>query len=168
MAILDILLFPDPRLRTKAKPIQQVTTKLQQLVDDMFETMYDAPGIGLAATQVNVHRQVIVIDTSEDKSNPLCFINPKIIHLEGRTTYDEGCLSVPAIYETVQRAEKIIVEALDRNGESFTLETDGLLAICIQHEIDHLKGKLFVDYLSSLKRQRIAKKLDKQHRQQPA
>jgi peptide deformylase len=155
-------------LRTKAKPIQQVTTKLQQLVDDMFETMYDAPGIGLAATQVNVHRQVIVIDTSEDKSNPLCFINPKIIHLEGRTTYDEGCLSVPAIYETVQRAEKIIVEALDRNGESFTLETDGLLAICIQHEIDHLKGKLFVDYLSSLKRQRIAKKLDKQHRQQPA
>ncbi|MEK7991555.1 MAG: peptide deformylase [Thiotrichaceae bacterium] len=168
MAILNILYFPDPRLRTEAKPIQQVTSKLQQLIDDMFETMYEAPGIGLAATQVNVHRQLIVIDISEDKSNPLCFINPKIIHLEGQTTYDEGCLSVPAIYETVQRAEKVIVEALDRNGEPFTLEADGLLAICIQHEVDHLKGKLFVDYISPLKRQRIAKKLDKQHRQQAA
>ncbi|WP_353572621.1 peptide deformylase [Candidatus Albibeggiatoa sp. nov. BB20] len=168
MAILDILYFPDPRLRTEAKPVKQVTPKLQQFVDDMFETMYEAPGIGLAATQVNVHRQVIVIDTTEDKSNPLCFINPKITRLEGNTSYDEGCLSVPAVYETIQRAEKVTVEALNREGEAFTLEADGLLAICIQHEVDHLKGKLFVDYLSSLKRQRIAKKLDKQNRQQPA
>ncbi|MCV6636904.1 peptide deformylase [Candidatus Albibeggiatoa sp. nov. NOAA] len=168
MAILDILHFPDPRLRTEAKPIKQVTPKVQQLVDDMFETMYKAPGIGLAATQVNVHRQVIVIDTTEDKSNPLCFINPKITQLQGDTTYDEGCLSVPSIYETIHRAEKITVEALNREGETFTLEADGLLAICIQHEIDHLKGKLFVDYLSPLKRQRIAKRLDKQNRSKAA
>jgi len=168
MAVLDILHFPDPRLRTEAKPIKQVTLKVQQLVDDMFETMYKAPGIGLAATQVNVHRQVIVIDTSEDKTAPLCLINPQITQLEGDTTYDEGCLSVPAIYETVHRAAKVTVEALNRDGEPFTLEASGLLAICIQHEIDHLKGKLFVDYISPLKRQRIAKKLEKQNRQQAA
>ncbi len=164
MALLDILIFPDPRLRTEAKPVKQVTPKVRKLVDDMFETMYQAPGIGLAATQVNVHRQVVVIDVSEDKTNPLCLINPKIIQSQGDATYDEGCISVPNVYETVLRAANVTVEALNQNGEPFILEASGLLAICIQHEIDHLKGKLFVDYLSPLKRQRIAKRLEKQNR----
>ena len=166
MAILDILEFPDPRLRTVAKPVLQVDDAVRQLTDDMLETMYAAPGIGLAATQVNVHQQVVVIDVSEDNSSPLVFINPQIIELGGdEHEYDEGCLSVPGFYETVSRPEKVRVKAIDRDGKSFEIEPEGLLAVCIQHEMDHLQGKLFVDYLSSLKRQRIKKKLEKQHKQ---
>lgn len=161
MPKLDILHFPDERLRTVAKPVEQVDDNIRQLVDDMFETMYDAPGIGLAATQVNVHQQVIVIDVSMEKDQPLCLINPEIIEKDGVEEREEGCLSVPGVYDTVQRADHIRVRALDRNGESFELETGELLAVCIQHEMDHLKGKLFVDYLSPLKRQRIKKKLTK-------
>jgi peptide deformylase len=165
MSLLTILHFPDDRLRTVAKPVERVDDKLRSIIDDMFETMYEAPGIGLAATQVNFHQRLIVIDVSEDKSQPLVFINPEILEKEGVEEMDEGCLSVPGIYEKVQRADKVKVRALDRNGESFEMEADGLLAVCIQHEIDHLDGKLFVDYLSSLKRQRIKKKLEKQLRQ---
>ncbi len=165
MAILEILEFPDPRLRTQAKPVTQVDDRIRKLVDDMFETMYDAPGIGLAASQINVHERVIVIDVSEDKSQPLVFINPEITVLdEERQTYDEGCLSIPGFYETVERPGHIRVSALDREGKPFTLEPQGLLAVCIQHEIDHLNGKLFVDYVSPMKRDRIRKKLEKQHR----
>jgi len=167
MAIRDILEFPDPRLRTQAAVVDVVDDTVRQLIDDMFETMYDAPGIGLAATQINVHQQVIVIDTSEDKSEPLVFVNPVITVLdETPDEYDEGCLSVPGFYETVVRPQKVRVEALDREGKPFTIEPLGLLAVCIQHEIDHLNGKLFVDYLSSMKRQRIRKKLEKRHREQ--
>lgn len=165
MANLTILHFPDERLRTVAKPIEQVDDQLRSLIDDMFETMYDAPGIGLAATQVNVHKRLIVIDVSEEKNEPLVLINPEILEKSGEEEMDEGCLSVPGIYERVQRADRVKVRALDRHGETFELETGGLLAVCIQHEIDHLDGKLFVDYLSSLKRQRIRKKLEKQLRQ---
>lgn len=165
MANLTILHFPDERLRTVAKPVEQVDDNLRALIDDMFETMYDAPGIGLAATQVNVHQRLIVIDVSEEKNEPLVLINPEILEKTGVEEMDEGCLSVPGIYEKVQRADRIKVRALDRHGKPFELETDGLLAVCIQHEIDHLDGKLFVDYLSSLKRQRIRKKLEKQLRQ---
>ncbi len=165
MANLTILHFPDERLRTVAKPVEQVDDALRALIDDMFETMYDAPGIGLAATQVNVHKRLVVIDVSEEKNEPLVLINPEIIAREGDEEMDEGCLSVPGIYETVRRADRIKVRALNRHGEAFELETDGLLAVCIQHEIDHLDGKLFVDYLSTLKRQRIRKKLEKQMRQ---
>ena len=161
MALLDILHFPDDRLRTKARPVEQVDDSVRQLVDDMFETMYEAPGIGLAATQVNVHQRIIVIDVSLEKDQPLVLINPEIIEKDGVEEREEGCLSVPGVYETVQRADHIRVKALDRNGEPFELETGDLLAVCIQHEIDHLDGKLFVDYLSSLKRQRIKKKLEK-------
>ena len=157
--------FPDSRLRNVAGPVEKVDDEIRQLVDDMFETMYDAPGIGLAAIQINVPQRVIVIDISEDKSEPLCLINPEILEKEGEESMDEGCLSVPEIYETVTRAEKIRVRALDRDGKSFEMDADGLLAVCIQHEIDHLDGKLFVDYLSNLKRQRIRKKLEKQSRQ---
>ncbi len=164
MALLEILHFPDPRLRTQAKPVQQVDERLRRLVDDMLETMYQAPGIGLAATQVNVHKRVIVIDTSKEQDQPLVFINPEILRTEGVEEMDEGCLSVPGIYDRVQRAERIRVRALDLHGETFELDADGLLAVCIQHEIDHLDGKLFVDYLSQLKRQRIRKKLEKQRR----
>ncbi len=165
MAVLEILEFPDPRLRTRAKPVAAVTDATRQLIDDMFETMYDAPGIGLAATQVNVHERLLVIDISENRDQPLVFINPEITVLEPRLgEYDEGCLSVPGFYETVNRPERVQVTALDRNGDSFTRELEGLLAICLQHEIDHLDGKLFVDYLSPLKRQRIRKKLEKQQR----
>ena len=165
MAILDILHFPDPRLRNKAKPVTVVTNAIRRLVDDMFETMYQAPGIGLAATQVNVAKQVLVIDLSEEKDEPLCLINPEIIEKDGVEQMEEGCLSVPGVYEPVSRAAHIRVRALNREGESFELEADGLLAVCIQHEMDHLAGKLFVDYLSSLKRQRIRKKLEKESRQ---
>ena len=161
MALLEILKFPDERLRTRAKPVETVTPEVQQLVDDMFETMYAAPGIGLAATQVNVHQRIVVIDVSAEKDQPLCFINPEIVVKDGVEQYEEGCLSVPGIYETVERAEHIKVKALNREGESFELETGELLAICIQHELDHLEGKLFVDYLSPLKRNRIKKKLEK-------
>jgi len=165
MAKREILHFPDSRLRNVAGPVEKVDDEIRQLVDDMFETMYDAPGIGLAAIQINVPQRVIVIDISEDKSEPLCLINPEILDKEGEESMDEGCLSVPEIYETVTRAEKIRLRALDRDGKSFEMDADGLLAVCIQHEIDHLDGKLFVDYLSNLKRQRIRKKLEKQSRQ---
>lgn len=165
MAVLEILAFPDPRLRTEAKPVTEVTDATRTLIDDMFETMYEAPGIGLAATQVNVHQRLLVIDVSENRDQPLVFINPEITVLDPQTgEYDEGCLSVPGFYETVQRPQRISATALDRNGESFTRELEGLLAICLQHEIDHLNGKLFVDYLSPLKRQRIRKKLEKAQR----
>ena len=165
MAILDVLHFPDPRLRNKARPVERVGTEIHRLVNDMFETMYDAPGIGLAAPQVNVSKEIVVIDVSEERDNPLCFINPQILERRGSEEMEEGCLSVPGIYEPVQRAEWIRVRALDRDGKAFELETAGILAVCIQHEIDHLNGKLFVDYLSSLKRQRIRKKLEKARRQ---
>ena len=165
MAVLEILEFPDPRLRTEAKPVAQVTNTSRALIDDMFETMYEAPGIGLAATQVNVHQRILVIDVSEERDQPHVFINPRITILDPELgEYDEGCLSVPGFYETVNRPQKVEVTALDRNGEHFTKELSGLLAICLQHEIDHLDGKLFVDYLSPLKRQRIRNKLEKSQR----
>jgi|SRR5690625_1844539 len=165
MAILDILHYPDERLRTVARPVETVDAEVRQLVDDMFDTMYDAPGIGLAATQVNVHRRVIVVDVSEDGSEPHVFINPEIIVRDGVEEMQEGCLSVPGYYDTVQRADSITVRALDRDGCPFELDADGLLAVCIQHEIDHLDGKLFVDYLSEMKRKRLRKKLAKQARE---
>lgn len=166
MALRPILHFPDPRLRHKAQPVKQVTAHTQTLIDDMLETMYAAPGIGLAATQINVAKRVIVIDISPEQNAPHIFINPEIITATGQRTYEEGCLSVPDAYEEVSRADTIQVKAISREGDTFQLETDGLLATCIQHEIDHLDGKLFVDYLSQLKRQRIKKKLEKQQRQQ--
>jgi peptide deformylase len=165
MAILDILTFPDPRLRKKARPVEQVDGQIRQLIDDMLETMYAAPGIGLAATQVDVQRQVIVIDVSEGHDTPLCFINPRILTREGSEQMDEGCLSVPGFFETVTRAERVTVEALDRDGHPFRLDADGLLAVCIQHELDHLDGKLFVDHISILKRQRIRHRLEKQRKE---
>ena len=159
MALLQILHFPDPRLRKKALPVDEVNDQVRQTVEDMFETMYDAPGIGLAATQVDIQEQIIVIDISEDRSDPLCLINPEIISKDGAEEMQEGCLSVPGIFENVQRYEHITVRALDREGEEYTLDANGLLAVCIQHEMDHLEGKLFVDYLSPLKMQRIKKKM---------
>jgi peptide deformylase len=165
MTTLDILHFPDPRLRKVARPVEQVNDSVRQLVDNMLETMYAAPGIGLAATQVNVDKRVVVIDISEEKDQPLCLINPEVLELQGVEEMEEGCLSVPGIYETVQRAEQVRVRALDRDGQTIELEADGLLAVCIQHEIDHLDGKLFVDYVSQLKRSRIRKKLEKEQRQ---
>lgn len=165
MAILDILRYPDKRLRTVAKQVDTVDETIKALVEDMFETMYEAPGIGLAATQVDFHQQIIVIDVSEEKDQPLCLINPEILEEEGTERCDEGCLSVPDIYETVERAEKVIVRALDQNGDEYTLQADGLLAVCIQHEMDHLKGRLFIDYLSPLKFQRVKKRLLKQQRE---
>jgi len=165
MALLEILEFPDPRLRTIAKPVVTVDDSVRQLIDNMFETMYACPGIGLAATQVNVHRRIVVIDVSEDKDQPLVFINPEVTVLgEDQAPYDEGCLSVPGFYETVERPTEVKVNALDRDGKPFEMYPDGLLAVCIQHELDHLNGKLFVDYISQIKRQRIRKKLEKQHR----
>lgn len=165
MAVLEILEFPDPRLRTTAAPVESVTDATRKLLDDMLETMYAAPGIGLAATQVNVHERIIVIDLSDDQSAPEVFINPEITVIdETLTQYDEGCLSVPGYYESVSRPGSVSVTALGRDGKPFTKEVDGLLATCLQHEIDHLNGKLFVDYLSSLKRQRIRKKLEKDQR----
>jgi peptide deformylase len=165
MAVLEILEFPDPRLRTVAAPVDEVTDATRALIDDMLETMYDAPGIGLAATQVNVHQRILVIDVSEDHTEPRVFINPEVEVLDPQLgEYDEGCLSVPGFYETVNRPQRVRVSALDRNGEPYTEELDGLLAICLQHEIDHLDGKLFVDYLSPLKRNRIRKKLEKDQR----
>ena len=165
MAVLEILEFPDPRLRTEARPIAKVTDATRVLIDDMLETMYEAPGIGLAATQVNVHQRLLVIDISEDHSDPQVFINPEVTVLDAELgEYDEGCLSVPGYYETVNRPQQVEVTALDRHGKTFTRELNGLMAICLQHEIDHLNGKLFVDYLSPLKRQRIRKKLEKSQR----
>ena len=164
MAILDILNYPDPRLHTVAKPVKEVTTAVKRLLDDMAETMYSAPGIGLAATQVNQHLQIIIIDTSEAKDSLRVFINPKIIDKSGEQDYEEGCLSVPGIYENVTRSAKVKVEALDRDGQAFMIEAEGLLSICIQHEMDHLLGKVFVEYLSPLKRNRIKNKMLKQRR----
>jgi len=167
MSILEILEYPDSRLRNIAKPVKDIDSQINTLIDDMFETMYDAPGIGLAATQVNKHIQLIVMDLSEEKNDPMVFINPEITILEGESEkMQEGCLSVPGFYEDVSRIEHVLINALDRQGNSFKIEATGLLAVCIQHEMDHLNGKLFVDYLSSLKRNRIKKKLEKIHKAQ--
>jgi peptide deformylase len=162
--MLTILEFPDPRLRTHAQPVTVFDQKLLDLIDAMFATMYEAPGIGLAATQVDVHKQLLVLDVSDEKNQPLVLINPVITAHEGSQVYQEGCLSVPGIFADVERADRITITALDRHGEPFTLDADGLLAVCIQHEMDHLIGKLFVDYLSPLKRELVRKKLDKQRR----
>lgn len=162
MALLPILHYPDPRLRTKAAAVDVVDESVRTLIDDLLETMYAASGIGLAATQVNVHQRVLVVDVSDPRDQPLAFVNPRIEQAEGEQERDEGCLSVPGFFETVTRAERIRVAALNRQGEPFELEADGLLAVCIQHECDHLDGKLFVDYISNLKRQRIKSKLRKQ------
>ena len=164
MALLQILEFPDPRLRTRALPVTHVDTALRTLIDDMFETMYAAPGIGLAATQVNVAKRVLVLDLSEKHDQPLALINPEVLERTGVEETEEGCLSVPGYFDKVTRAEKIRVRALDRNGKQLDFEAEGLLAVCIQHEIDHLDGKLFVDYLSELKRTRIRKKLEKERK----
>lgn len=165
MAILEILEYPDPRLRTKAAPVAEVDARIRKIVDDMFDTMYQAPGIGLAATQVNVHERIITIDVSEDKSEPLVFINPEITVLDGEPeTMQEGCLSVPGFYEDVTRIEHCLVKATGRDGQPFEMECRGLLAVCIQHEVDHLEGKLMVDYISPLKRNRIKDKLEKKHK----
>jgi len=158
MAQLPILEYPDPRLRIRAEPVTEFDPALRQLVADMLETMYTAPGIGLAATQVNVHRRILVADVSEEGNAPICLVNPEILSAEGRVTYEEGCLSVPEVFEAVERAERIRVRACNEHGQAIELEADGLLAICIQHEMDHLEGKLFVDYLSTLKRDRLKKK----------
>jgi len=167
MSILEILEYPDTRLRNIAKPVKNIDKQVNALIDDMFETMYDAPGIGLAATQVNKHIQLIVMDISEEKNDPLVFINPEITILDGKAEkMQEGCLSVPGFYEDVSRIEHVLINALDRQGNKFEIEVTGLLAVCIQHEMDHLNGKLFVDYLSSLKRNRIKKKLEKIHKAQ--
>jgi peptide deformylase len=164
MAKLPIIEFPDPRLRTVAKPVAQVDATLRRLIDDMFETMYDAPGIGLAATQVDVHVRLLVLDISEEHDEPQVFVNPEIVMAEGSQVYQEGCLSVPGIYADVKRANSITVKALDRDGQPFEITADGLLAVCIQHEMDHLAGKVFVDYLSPLKKALVRKKLAKQRK----
>ncbi len=166
MSKLEILEFPDPRLRTKAQPVTVFDAALQRQIDDMFETMYAAPGIGLAATQVNIHKQMFVIDVSEDNTQPLVFINPEFVDKRGIEEMEEGCLSFPGVYAKVQRANEITIRALDRHGQPFELDTGDLLAVCIQHEFDHIEGKLFVDYLSPLKRERIRKQLEKKHRQE--
>lgn len=165
MAILSILRYPDPRLHTVAAPVERIDEEISKLARDMAETMYAAPGVGLAATQVNVHKQVIVMDVSENHDNLIVLINPKILASEGTEEHEEGCLSVPGIYETVRRAERVTVQALNLAGESITLDADGLLAVCVQHEIDHLKGKVFVEYLSQLKQARIKNKLKKHQRE---
>ena len=164
MAKLTILEFPDPRLRTVAKPVTAVDDAMRRLIDDMLETMYEAPGIGLAATQVDVHLRLLVLDVSEDKSRPMVFVNPEIVESEGSQVYQEGCLSVPGIYADVTRADRVLVRALDREGRALEVDADGLLAVCLQHEMDHLMGKVFVDYLSPIKREQVRKKLAKQHR----
>jgi peptide deformylase len=164
MSLLPILEYPDKRLRTLAMPIDSVDDALSTVIDDLFETMYDAPGIGLAATQVNFHKQLFVLDISEEKNQPMVFINPKIVAGDGRQVYQEGCLSLPNIFADVTRYNRITVAALDRHGAAFTLEAEGLLAVCIQHEMDHLLGKVFVDYLSPLKRALAEKKLAKQRK----
>ena len=165
MATLKLLHYPDPRLRIKAALIDRVDDEIRSLARDLLETMYAAPGIGLAATQVNVPKRILVTDVSETKDKPLCLINPRILEQQGVVEMEEGCLSVPGVFEVVQRAERVEVEAIGLDGVLFTLDAEGLLAVCIQHEMDHLDGKLFVDYLSLLKRNRIRKKLEKQQRQ---
>jgi len=167
MAKLTILEFPDPRLRTKARPVEVVDDALRGLIDDLFETMYAAPGIGLAATQVDVHRRLLVTDVSADKTDPHVLINPEIVEKDGKTVSEEGCLSVPGYYAEVERAERIRVRYTDRNGDEQEMDAEGLQAVCIQHEIDHLDGKLFVDYLSESKRQRLRKRLAKERRRTP-
>ncbi|WP_448554312.1 peptide deformylase [Thalassotalea montiporae] len=165
MTVLSVLRFPDERLRTKAEPVAQVNDEIRKIVDDMFETMYDENGVGLAATQVNIHQRIVVMDCSDDKSDPLTLINPEIIHKSDETFInEEGCLSVPGCYAKVTRHEQVTVKALDRDGNEFTRDADELLSICIQHELDHLAGVLFVDYLSPLKRKRIQTKLEKEAR----
>ena len=164
MALLPILEFPDPRLRTRARPVEAVDATLARLIDDMFETMYAAPGIGLAATQVDRHIRLVVMDVSEDKSEPRVFINPEILSKEGVQVYQEGCLSVPGIFADVERADRIRLRARDREFREYELEADGLLAVCIQHELDHLEGKVFVDYLSPFKREQVRRRLDKARR----
>ena len=164
MNILPILEYPDKRLRTLAVPVETVNAALRQLIDDMFHTMYEAPGIGLAATQVNVHKQLLILDISEDRSQPMVFINPRIVAKDGSQIYQEGCLSLPGIYADVKRYNQIEVQALDRDGREFSLQAEGLLAVCIQHEMDHLAGKVFVDHLSPLKRALAEKKLAKQRK----
>ena len=164
MAILEILQYPDPRLNLPAQRVEKIDASTRKLIDDMVETMYAAPGIGLAASQVDVHKQIIVIDVSEDRSDLRVFINPEITRREGLATNQEGCLSVPGIYDNVERADSVTVTALDRNGSRFTLNASGLLATCIQHELDHLQGKVFVDYLSELKQNRVRTKLKKRQR----
>jgi len=161
MARLPILEYPDPRLRNRAEPVTKFDTELKTLVADMFETMYAAPGIGLAATQVDVHKRLLVCDVGVESKQPLCLINPEIIRAEGKTNAEEGCLSVPEFYDFIDRAAVIRVRALDLDGKAFELDADGMLAVCIQHEMDHLEGKLFVDYLSELKRERLKKKAAK-------
>ncbi len=165
MSLLDILLFPDPQLRKIAAPVANVDGRVAALVDDMLETMYHAPGIGLAATQINIHERIMVIDVSEEGDTPLTLINPEIVLSDGQAEMQEGCLSIPEVFETIKRPSDVKVSALDREGNPFELEADGLLAVCIQHEIDHLDGKLFVDYLSPLKRNRIRKKMIKYARE---
>ena len=164
MAILNILTFPNTRLRRQSEPVALVDDEVRHIVADMFETMYAAPGIGLAAPQVDIHRQIVVIDIADQNNQPLCLINPKILELSGEQQMDEGCLSVPGFHEQVTRAATVRVSALDQAGQPFTLDAEGLLAVCIQHELDHLQGKLFVDHLSSLKRQRIRQKLERHRR----
>jgi peptide deformylase len=164
LSVLTILEFPDERLRKKAVEVQVVDGKIKKLVEDMLETMYQAKGVGLAATQVNIHQRIVVIDVSEEKDKPLCLINPEIVAKDGIEESEEGCLSVPGFFEKIKRAERIKVKALNKEGQPFEFEADDLLAVCVQHELDHLEGKLFVDYISSLKRQRIKKKLEKIHK----
>ncbi len=166
MTKLAILEYPDPRLRTRAVPVTRFDSALQQLAKDMLETMYAAPGIGLAATQVNVHERLLVVDVSPEHDSPHIFVNPEILQAEGSTRSEEGCLSVPGTFDEVERAERIRVRAQDVRGQPFEMDAEGLLAVCIQHEIDHLNGKLFVDYLSELKRSKIRKKLEKDRKQQ--
>jgi peptide deformylase len=164
VTILSILEFPDERLRKKAAPVEAFDDALRRTVDDMFETMYAAPGVGLAATQVNLHKRILVIDVSEEKNAPLCLINPELLEKSGSGEMEEGCLSVPGIFEKVCRADSVRVRAQDRNGDFFEMSAEGLLAVCIQHEMDHLEGKLFLDHLSALKRQMARKKLQKERR----
>jgi len=164
VSILTILEFPDERLRKVATPVEAIDSMRSRLIDDMFETMYESNGIGLAATQIDFHERIIVMDTSEEKHAPFCLVNPEILEQEGTEVSEEGCLSVPGFFEKVERAEKVVVSALNRDGDAFELSAEGMLAVCIQHEMDHLSGKLFVDYLSPLKRQRIKKKMEKIHK----
>ncbi len=168
MAVLKILEYPDSRLRTKARPVETVTDEIRRLLDDMLETMYAAPGIGLAATQVDVHLRALVVDVSEHQDDPLCLVNPEILSREGAQTGEEGCLSVPGYNDTVERASRIRIRALGRDGAPFEMDAEGLLAVCVQHEMDHLDGKLFVDYLSELKRQRLRKRAAKERRREGA
>ena len=168
MTKLAILEYPDPRLRTRATPVAVVDDAVRQLIDDLLETMYASKGIGLAASQVDIHRRVLVLDISDSRDQPMAFINPEILEAEGSAPGEEGCLSLPGIYDKLERAARVRVRALDRNGEPFELQADGLLGVCIQHEMDHLEGKLFVDYLSELKRQLIRRRLQKERRQRPS